>query len=394
MPMTRNPRNGEPVSLHSLAGWINGLAFKSINFSLTGKPVIKIAEVKQGIGAQTKFTDSTYDQKYRVVTGDMIFCWSGQPETSIGTSYWRGTEGWLNQHLFKVIPDSTLVSPDFFYYVLQSLQGSFVERARNKQTTGLGHVTKRDLTEMEVCLPPLAEQRRIAGVLGALDDLIDTNHRLAAQSEELLGMTFRDLGFDTEGIEPATLDNLVEVNPVTPKPQGPVPYVDMASLDTRSARISGFTERTSATSVRFRNGDALMARITPCLENGKGAFVDCLPDGATASGSSEFIVLRSRGSLSACWPYFLLRSDRFRAYAIRHMTGTSGRQRCPADSVKKYPISKPSDEAAAIFTRIADPLVEALTTLAGESDELRRTRDELLPLLMSGAVSPSVAVAS
>lgn len=71
------------VSLYSLAEWKNGLAFKQIHFAGQGKPVIKIAELKNGITAQTAYTQQTFDDSVYLTKGDMVFSWSGNPETSI-----------------------------------------------------------------------------------------------------------------------------------------------------------------------------------------------------------------------------------------------------------------------------------------------------------------------
>ncbi len=164
--------------LHSLAKWVNGMAFKNIDFSPSGTPVVKIAEIKNGVSSQTKFTRATYDPKYFLRDGDMLFCWSGQPETSIDTYWWRGGDGWLNQHIFKVQPKPSDVDVDFFFQLLRYLRPSFVRIARNKQTTGLGHVTKSDLERLTVGIPARAEQLAIARLLGALDDKIESNRRL------------------------------------------------------------------------------------------------------------------------------------------------------------------------------------------------------------------------
>ena len=137
--------NWTPYILYDLADWINGMAFRDINFSSNGRPVIKIAEIKNGLSGQTKYTDAEYDEKYLVTNGDMLFCWSGQPETSIGTYYWKDRDGWLNQHIFKVLPNTDIVDREFFYHLLQGVNPRFFQIARNKQTTGLGHVTKKDL---------------------------------------------------------------------------------------------------------------------------------------------------------------------------------------------------------------------------------------------------------
>jgi type I restriction enzyme S subunit len=69
-------------SLWETAEWTNGLAFRAIAFSDDGDPVIKIAELKGGISGQTKFTRQTFDPKYRILPGDVLYSWSGSPETS------------------------------------------------------------------------------------------------------------------------------------------------------------------------------------------------------------------------------------------------------------------------------------------------------------------------
>lgn len=79
---------------------------------------------------------------------------------------------------------------------------------------------------------------------------------------------------------------------------------------------------------KFCNGDTIMARITPCLENGKTAFVDILDDGETAFGSTEFIVMSAKEGISdPQFVYYLATSPAFRKVAIKSMVGTTGRQR-------------------------------------------------------------------
>ena len=240
------------------------------------------------------------------------------------------------------------------------------------------------LSALPVNVPPLAEQRRIARVLGALDDLIDTNESTARSMEQLLAAQFGRLGFDREGELP--LSELVVLNPAYSKPRGQAPYVDMRALPTDGYSINVVGSRSAVGGARFVNGDTLVARITPCLENGKTAFVDCLEPGEVGVGSTEFIVMKPRDSVADCWPYFLARSDRFREYAIRHMSGTSGRQRLAAEALASYPIAQPSEASLAEFSTLSTPLLAAMRSLLDEARVLRRTRDELLPLLMSGRV--------
>ena len=204
----RFPEHWERKPLYSLANWVNGLAFRNIGFSPTGMAVIKIAEIKNGITDQTKFTQEEFEESVRIVPGDMLFSWSGQPESSIDVSWWHGPEGWLNQHIFRVTPDPC-VDDEFFYYLLRHLKPNFVGIARNKQTTGLGHVTKKDLEEMEVAFPALPEQKSIAHVLGTLDDKIELNRRMNRNLEEMARAIFQDWFVDfgptrakMEGLDP------------------------------------------------------------------------------------------------------------------------------------------------------------------------------------------------
>lgn len=108
------------------------------------------------------------------------------------------------------------------------------------------------------------------------------------------------------------------------------PFLDMGGIDpaARCAHAAGQREYTGGGSV-FRSGDTLMARITPCLENGKIARF-CGEIGEVAHGSTEFIVVRGRqGQSDSGFAYYLLRSEPVRGYAVAQMSGTSGRQRVP-----------------------------------------------------------------
>lgn len=195
----RFPEQWTRGALYSLATWVNGLAFRNIQFSETGMPVIKIAEIKGGLSGQTKFTQQTFDESVRVRPGDMLFSWSGQPETSIDVFWWNGPEGWLNQHVFRVTP-KPCVHRTFFYYLLRYLRPNFVGIASNKQTTGLGHVTKRDLENMEVAYPDPKEQQAIACILGALDDKIELNRRRNRTLEALARAIFQSWFVDFDPV--------------------------------------------------------------------------------------------------------------------------------------------------------------------------------------------------
>ena len=117
----------------------------------------------------------------------------------------------------------------------------------------------------------------------------------------------------------------------------------MDALLENARRVARIDEREfTGSGMKFQNGDTLIARITPCLENGKTAYVSGLPSGAMAHGSTEYVVVTGKPEVSNnLFAYYLARSDAFRAYAISQMEGTSGRQRVSSSAIEKYEIELP-----------------------------------------------------
>lgn len=182
----------EKVSLFDLACWKNGLAFKNIQFAAKGKPIIKIAELKNGITTQTRFTEQVFDDNVSLKKGDMLFSWSGNPETSIDVYWYELPDGWLNQHIFKVTPKG-FVDKFYLYYLLKSFKKVFTNIASNKQTTGLGHVTVKDLKEIFVNLPDLSYQRLIGEYLNKIDEKIRINNRINDNLEKQVEAIYQSL---------------------------------------------------------------------------------------------------------------------------------------------------------------------------------------------------------
>lgn len=288
---------------------------------------------------------------------------------------------WVNNHA-HVLTAKPGYDLDFLAYAVEycDISGYLTGSTQPK-------LTAANLARITLLAPSYELQKRIAGVLGSLDRLIRANTLLMAEQEQLLATEFARSGFDRPGS--TRLDELILVNPPRVKPKGSAPYIDMASLSEQYAGIEKVVERTVTGGARFMNGDTLMARITPCLENGKIGFVDCLDEGVVGIGSTEFFVLRSDDPFPRAWSYALARSPRFRDYVVRHMTGTSGRQRCPVDAVSGYLLEKPRPEALQRFRSVADPVFESLKGLRLENESLRATRDELIPLLLTGRITTS-----
>ena len=145
-------------------------------------------------------------------------------------------------------------------------------------------------------------------------------------------------------------------------------------------------ERVESTNVRFRNGDTLFARITPCLENGKTGLVQFLEPEEVACGSTEFIVLRGR-HVSNYFAYLTSRQTDFRENAIKSMIGSSGRQRVQPSCFDRYVVSIPPHGLASIFDEAVVSIFVQISNLDRQNHKLAKARELLLPRLMNGEIT-------
>ncbi len=351
-------------------------------------------------------TDQVFlDWTRRVVPqpGDLVFSY----ETRIGQAALipEGLKCCLGRRLALVRPKSDAVNSQYLLYYF--LAPGFQEhlRAHTKPGSTVDRIHLKDFPRFPLVLPPRRYQDAIANLLGSLDDKIELNRRMAATLEEMARALFKSwfVDFDPvrakaalfpdrfgedglpEGWRLGSVADMVEVNPNLSLRAGTTaPYVDMAALPTTGPCISGYIMRDASSGSRFQLGDTLVARITPCLENGKTALVDFLDDGQWGWGSTEFIVLRPRAPMSRVWPYLLARDDAFRAHLIAAMTGSSGRQRVPPSAVAAWEMALPPSAVLSAFAAEVDPLFERISSLNWEACTLRSLRDTLLPKLISG----------
>ena len=312
----------------------------------------------------------------------------------------------LSQNLMKVACDTDKVDPLYVFYYFRSHYGQH-EISAYANPTGVPCISQ-PLTSLKcfrVPIPPLPDQRATAAILSALDDKIELNRQinetLEAMARALFTSWFVDFEpFHDQGMqesvlgpiprewECATISEAIEINPPRKVERGAnAIYIDMASLPTVSARVLAVIRRPfTGSGSRFRNGDVLLARITPCLENGKTAIVDFLEDGENGRGSTEFIVLGPKPPLSMPFIYCLARNTDFRAHAIQAITGTSGRQRVDTGCFNNYWLAIPPKPVAERFDHKVEPWFQMMRANDDESHALVTIRDALLPKLLSGEI--------
>lgn len=163
----------------------------------------------------------------------------------------------------------------------------------------------------------------------------------------------------------------------------------MAKLSTISSIPTCWEYKPFSGGMKFTNGDTIMARITPCLENGKTAFINFLESDEIAFGSTEYIVLSPKKDVPAELLYCLVKYEPFVQFAVKHMNGSSGRQRVTADSIGSFELPVFSQAAMDNFAFLVHPYFEHIKNNALENMDLISLRDALLPKLMSGKIDVS-----
>jgi type I restriction enzyme S subunit len=312
----------------------------------------------------------------------------------------EGEKFCLGQRTVLIRPDPEKIDPDYLCYLMLTpqMQGSLLGKSGGATVR---HLNMKDIRALAIPeLPRLEEQKIRASIIKNYDNLIATNQRRIVLLEAAARCLYREWfvhlrfpGHETvkmvdgvpDGWGRVTYTDLVEVNPRTSfEKDKERPFVEMASLSESSMVIGPRSSRVISGGAKFKNGDTLLARITPCIENGKTGFVQFLEDdSAVASGSTEFIVLRSL-KVNPWWVYCSAREDNFREHAIRSMSGSDGRQRVNTDCFAKLETLQPAQSVLKQFSLAVTDSFAQIEQMTEQNTLLAKARDALLPKLMSG----------
>ena len=164
-------------SLGQIASYINGRAFKPVEWSDEGKPIIRIQNLNND-DAHYNRSPLNHEEKYLVKSGDLLFAWSA----SLGAYIWRGEDAWLNQHIFNVKPQGN-IPKGYLYYLLTKVTNELYAKAHG---SGMVHVTKGKFESTEILLPPLNEQHRIVAKIEELFSELDKGVESLKQAREQL----------------------------------------------------------------------------------------------------------------------------------------------------------------------------------------------------------------
>lgn len=194
----------ETKTLGTVAQYVNGRAFKPDEWEEKGLPIIRIQNLTNP-NAKYNYSSAEFEEKYLVNKGDLLFAWSA----SLGAHIWKQGSAWLNQHIFKVIPNND-VDRDYLYYYLLKVVAELYQKAHG---TGMVHITKAPFMATTIPIPDLNSQRKIVlqieESLSQLDSAVETLKKTKQQLEVYRQAVLKE-AFSFESAE-----QIVEVSQIT-----------------------------------------------------------------------------------------------------------------------------------------------------------------------------------
>ncbi|WP_289019463.1 restriction endonuclease subunit S [Desulfobacter postgatei] len=363
---------------------------KTPKYSEDGFPMVRVTDVKNGYLETMNCLKvnedvfNAFSKNYQPKNGDIVFTRVGSYGLSALVK--RNERFCIGQNTSLIIPKK--IYPKFaFYYLISSDARQQIDGLVGGSTQPT--ISMQSIRKIVFPFPPLSEQKAIASVLSSLDDKIDLLHRQNKTLEAMAETLFRQwfVVEAQEDWEDILLGDIADINPTYKLKKGEVAsYLEMSNVSNSTFNPSGWTKREFSSGMKFQNGDTLLARITPCLENGKTCFVTFLDEDEIGWGSTEYIVIRMKQPFHPFISYIIARDKDFREFAISTMSGSSGRQRASANVIKEFDLKLPPAPIIEELNNHLAGIVPKLEINSNQIHTLEKLRDTLLPKLMSGEV--------
>jgi type I restriction enzyme S subunit len=318
----------------------------------------------------------------------------------------------VSQDFTGIIPNKK-INHEFLFWLLNNSRNFFLDLT---QGTSINGITRKDLMSYNFPLPPLPEQHRIAEILSTIDETIERTEALIKKYRHIKAGLMSDLL--TRGIDEVGRIRSEETHEFKDSPLGRVPeewevgtFSDIAYINPKT-NISNLSDNSLVTFLsmpdvgengrilsrqvkrlfemakgftRFAEEDVIFAKITPCMENGKGALATELIN-KIGFGSTEFHILRAKESGNPEFIYQITRFKKLRLKAEGYMTGSAGQQRVPTDFFQEFQIPLPplpeQHHIAEILTTI-DTYIEKEQTYL---NKLQQIKKGLMQDLLTGKV--------
>ena len=374
------------IPLKEVATFLNGYAFKPSDWSKEGLPIIRIQNLT-GTNKEFNYYNGDYNEKYIIEDGDILISWSA----SLGIFLWKNITGILNQHIFKVIFDKDIETDKLYF--LHCMKYLIKKIEKNIHGSTMKHITRPEFEKINFPIYDIDIQRKIAKKLVFISEIIDNNKRILVKLMDLSKSLFTTMFGDpfskviNKEEEKFFLKDITIINPSKKeieeiKSNLEISFITMADIS-EDGRINVDNikklEDVKNNFTFFKENDVLFAKITPCMENGKGGVAKSLKNNI-GFGTTEIHVLRPISNITnSQWIYHLTKLPLFRKDAEIHMTGSAGRRRVPTTYLANFKIKVPPIELQNKFAE----RIEKIEKLKFEIEKSIETAQNLYDSLIS-----------
>ncbi len=375
------------MKLNEICEVYSGYALKAFNDAEDGLPVVKIGNILTDGTLnleECQYTTDSVNEKYYSQRGDIYIALSGATTGKIGIM--DADEKYvINQRVGIVRQKSDDIPQEYIkYFLLRQTDRILQEAAGCAQP----NISPKQIAEYVIPDTSQEKMQEICEVLNRIKKIIDSRKAEISALDNLIKARFVEMfgkpGKDDKGWGLTALGECCELNPKRPrdiKDELLVSFVPMSAVSENGkidcSDIKPYKEVRKGFTY-FTENDVLFAKITPCMENGKGAVAKGLESGI-GSGSTEFHVLRPiAGKSSPYWLYVITMFESFRLGAKKVMTGTGGQLRVPIGYLKDYPISLPPIELQNNFEEFVHQVYKSKVEVQKALDETQQLFDNLM----------------
>ena len=321
-------------------------------------------------------------------SGDVLFAKMADTKKTILLDK-ETAENIYSTGFFAVRAKQGMITAECLYYLLTS---DVFLRQKNKHSSGATQraITNKGLEAIDISIPNLDEQTRLVAKLDALSRVIKSREQQLVELDNLIKARFVELfgmpGTDAFGWGLVPLGSICVINPKKSQDKRlsegiEVSFVPMPAV-TESGQIEPSTvkkyEEVKSGFTYFAEEDVLFAKITPCMENGKGAVAKGLCNGI-GFGSTEFHVLRPvDGKTNPYWIYILTVFPQFREDAAANMTGSAGQRRVPASFLETYKVALPPIKLQEQFAAFVEQTDKSKVVVQKALEEAQLLFDSLM----------------